>query len=64
VYKDDNKGQTARQDRLADYFRHKLEEARLVDVEPIKKVPTWRNNMIGEVGIPRGWTGSWYLRIF
>lgn len=33
-------GELARLDRLLEFFRHKIEDAGLVDVEPIKLVPT------------------------
>jgi hypothetical protein len=31
-----------------DYFRHKIGEAKLLDIAPISLRPTWRNKCIGE----------------
>jgi hypothetical protein len=41
-------GQRAHPDALSDYFRHKIGEAKLLDIAPISLRPTWRNKHIGE----------------
>jgi hypothetical protein len=37
-----------RWDKLEEIFRYKIEEEKIVDLEPIKIMPTWDNNRIGE----------------
>jgi hypothetical protein len=46
-------GGNTRVDILAYFLRHKIEEARLMDVEPIKLVPTWRNNRYKEARVSK-----------
>jgi hypothetical protein len=38
---------------LYGYFLRKLEDSRLVDIEPAKLTPTWRNKRIGEERITK-----------
>jgi hypothetical protein len=38
-------------DRLVDFFKHKIEDFGLVDIEPIKHMPTWRNNQSFKDGV-------------
>jgi len=44
-------GTSVRLYSLEDY--QKIREARLLDIEIIKLMPTWRNNRVGEVGISK-----------
>jgi exonuclease III len=41
-------GLHARTDPLAGYFTQKLVDRKLIDVEPTRLKPTWRNNRVGE----------------
>lgn len=41
-------GPKATLDPLTNFFIHQLDQARLVDVEPPKLNPTWRNRRVGE----------------
>jgi hypothetical protein len=41
-------GPRERYDPLSDFFRNILEDKGLIDIEPIKLTPTWKNNIIGE----------------
>jgi hypothetical protein len=41
-------GQRAQDDSLSDFFVHKLGEAGLIDIAPIRLGPTWRNKRLGE----------------
>jgi hypothetical protein len=43
---------------LAYYFTFLFEDLKLVDVEPYKVVPTWRNSRRGRVVISKGWIVS------
>jgi len=38
---------------MVDFFRHNIEDDHLEDVEPIKLIPTWRNNKSGEARISK-----------
>lgn len=51
-------GDVARPDPLVDYFSHFFENLKLIDVEPEKMVPTWRNSRRGRAGITKNWTVS------
>jgi hypothetical protein len=46
-------GDDARKDTLEKYFKYKLEEMVLVDVDHIQMIPNWRNNRIGEDGVSK-----------
>ena len=46
-------GPRARADPLTDYFIQKLVEKGLLDIEPVKLRPTWRNNRSGEARVPK-----------
>ena len=46
-------GISTRQDILAMFFKHKIKEVGFVDVEPIKIVPTWKNNKKNEAGVSK-----------
>jgi hypothetical protein len=46
-------GTHARTDPLSSYFTQKLEELNLLDIEPVKFKPTWRNNRVGEDNIAK-----------
>ena len=48
----------ARVDKLVDFFTHKIEEARLIGVEPIKLVPTRINSRVGNDSISKRWDKS------
>ena len=41
-------GKNARVDSLGPYFRHMFEQKGLVDVAPVKIMPTWRNKRSGD----------------
>jgi hypothetical protein len=41
-------GQRSQAYSLFDFFVHKLGEARLIDITPIRLEPTWRNKRMGE----------------
>ena len=41
-------GTSARVDELTDFFHHRLDQAGVTDVCPIKMTPTWRNHRMGE----------------
>jgi hypothetical protein len=40
--------QWAQPNSLLDYFSHKLSELGLIDITPIRAIPNWRNNRMGE----------------
>ena len=40
-------------DSLAGYFVQKLMEKGLLDIEPVKLKPTWRNNRCGEARVAK-----------
>ena len=40
-------------DSLAGYFVQKLAEKGLLDIEPVKIKPTWRNNRSGEARVAK-----------
>ena len=44
---------STRQDILAMFFKHKIKEVGFVDAEPIKIVPTWKNNKKNEAGVSK-----------
>jgi hypothetical protein len=44
-------GVKAQLDNLNDFFTSSFEKVKLVDMEPIKLVPTWRNFIMGDVAI-------------
>jgi hypothetical protein len=46
-------GSHARSDPLSTYFTQKLDEHNLLDIEPVKFKPTWRNNRVGEDNIAK-----------
>jgi hypothetical protein len=46
-------GAHARADPLAGYFTQKIVECNLLDIEPTKLKPTWRNNRVGEDSIAK-----------
>lgn len=41
-------GNATHKDPLSDFFKIKIYEARLVDIESIELIPTWRNMRVGE----------------
>jgi hypothetical protein len=49
----------ARLDPLSDYFNHILSEKGLVDIVPIKLIPSWRNKRVGEEYIAK--ILDWFL---
>ena len=46
-------GKNNRADSLGPYFRHMFEQKGLVDVAPIKIIPTWRNKRSGDQGVSK-----------
>jgi hypothetical protein len=46
-------GEVARSDPLVEFSTHFFEDLRLVDVEPIKVVPTWRNSRSGWASVSK-----------
>ena len=46
-------GDSTRVDILIDFFRHKIVQANIVDVEPLSLIPTWRNNGVGKAGFSK-----------
>jgi hypothetical protein len=46
-------GTHARVDPLTGYFTQKIVECNLLDIEPVKLKPTWRNNRVGEDSIAK-----------
>jgi hypothetical protein len=46
-------GEAAREDPQAEFFAHLFEELNLVDVEPVKLLPTWRDSRRGRAGISK-----------
>jgi hypothetical protein len=46
-------GTSPRLDPLADYFKNLLQTSSLVDIQPPKMSPTWRNGRVGEEGIEK-----------
>lgn len=47
------RGDATRANHLAEFFINKLKEAIFVDIEPIKRVPTWRNMRVGQERVAR-----------
>ena len=46
-------GHNARIDEEIGYFKHKIENSGFIEVEPLKWVPTWRNNSYGIEGVAK-----------
>jgi exonuclease III len=46
-------GTHARADPLTGYFTQKLVDCNLLDIEPVKLKPTWRNNRVGEDSVAK-----------
>jgi hypothetical protein len=46
-------GTHARADPLTSFFTQKLVECNLLDLEPIKLKPTWRNNRVGDASVAK-----------
>lgn len=46
-------GTHARADPLTSFFTQKMVECNLLDIEPIKLKPTWRNNREGEANVAK-----------
>jgi hypothetical protein len=46
-------GTHVRTDPLTSYFTQKLVEHNILDIEPVKFKPTWRNNRVGEDSIAK-----------
>ena len=49
----ENWGATIRQDSLSSFFDALFESKELVDLQPLKLTPTWRNNRCGEHAISK-----------
>lgn len=56
-------GEVARTNPLVDFFVDLFEELNMIDVEPHKVVPTWRNLRCGKVIILNTLLGSWLVKI-
>jgi hypothetical protein len=46
-------GVNARHDKVTNYFRGEMEDTILVDLEPIKMMPTYRNNKLGDARVSK-----------
>jgi exonuclease III len=46
-------GTHARADPLTSFFTQKLVECNLLDLEPVKLKPTWRNNRVGDASVAK-----------
>ena len=53
LFEKENSGKLARWDNLSPFFATLFESKELVDVQPLKLTPTWRNNRSGDQTISK-----------
>ena len=57
-------GKNVRGDALRPFFNHLFNHKGLIDLAPLKLVPTWRNEREGMRESTRGWTYFYPRRLF